>query len=49
MLKFGKTSINDGNHQKWWWATIAQWIRLRSPSCGPGSNPKHNIYASFGL
>ena len=24
-----------------WAAAIAQWIRLRLPTCGPGSNPKH--------
>ena len=26
-------------------AAIAQWIRLRQPSCGSGSNPKHTTYA----
>ena len=26
-------------------AAIAQWIRLRLPSCRPGSSPKHTIYA----
>ena len=25
-------------------AAIAQWIRLRLPSCPPGSSPKHSIY-----
>ena len=28
-------------------ATIAQWIRIRLPSCGIGSNPKHIIYLRF--
>ena len=27
----------------YWGTAIAQWIRLRLPSCG--SNPKHTIYA----
>ena len=26
-------------------AATAQWIRLRLPSCHPGSSPKHTIYA----
>ena len=30
-------------------AAIAQWIRLRLPSCGLGSNPEHNIYTSLFL
>ena len=30
-------------------AAIAPWFRLRLPSCGPGSNPKHTIYAFFNL
>ena len=28
-------------------ATIAHWIRLRLPYCGPRFNSKHNIYASI--
>ena len=28
-------------------AAIAQWIRLRLTPYGPGSNPKHDIYASL--
>ena len=30
-------------------AAIAQWFCLRLPSCGPGSNPEHTIYAYFNL
>ena len=30
-------------------AAIAPWFCLRLPSCGPGSNPKHTIYAFFNL
>ena len=32
-----------------WVATIAQWIHLQLPSCRPGSNPKHTIYAFINL
>ena len=28
---------------------IAQWIRLRPPSCAQGSSPKHAIYAFINL
>ena len=28
-------------------AAIAPWFRLRLPSCGPGFDPKHTIYAFF--
>ena len=31
----------------WRGATIAQRIRLRVPSCSPGSSPKHTIYTFF--
>ena len=30
-------------------AAVAQWIRLRLPSCRPGSNPKHTIYTFIKL
>ena len=30
-------------------AAIAPWFCLRLPSCGPGSNPMHTIYAFFNL
>ena len=30
-------------------AALAPWFRLRLPSCGPGSNPRHTIYAYFNL
>ena len=30
-----------------WVAAIAPWFRLRLPSCGPGFDPKHTIYAFF--
>ena len=30
-------------------AAVAKWIRLRLPSCRPGSNPKHTIYALFNM
>ena len=30
-------------------ATIAPWFRLHLPSCSPGLNPKHTIYAFFNL
>ena len=33
------------NRLFFWVAAIAQWFRLRRPSCGPGSKPKHTIYA----
>ena len=32
-----------------WPPYIAPWFRLRQPSCGPGSNPKHTIYTFFNL
>ena len=30
-------------------AAIALWFCLRLPSCGPGLNPKHTVYAFFNL
>ena len=41
----GYHPLEDAKQLKHSAAVIAQWFHPSIPSCGPGSNPKHTIYA----
>ena len=52
MLVLGKTYAETAFKPQTvenWVAVIAPWFRLRLPSCGPGFEYKHSIYAFFNL
>ena len=47
--KWDELLVNSYTIRSLWGAVIAQWIRLRLPSCTPGSSPKYNIHAYVDL